>query len=70
MAAYALAQASPAVKVEAVTVTPKAIKPVTVTSRMAEMRKRKAEAGLIALTIWAHPDNHAKIKDFAKTCQS
>jgi hypothetical protein len=54
-----------------VTVTPKTVTvtqdDVTVTSRMAELRKRKAKQGLIALTVWAHPDNHEKIKDFAKS---
>jgi len=44
-----------------VTVTPT----VTVTNRMTALRARKAADGLVALTVWAHPDNHKAIKDFA-----
>lgn len=47
-----------------VTVTPK---PVTVTSRMAELRKRKAADGVIQVSVWAHVDDMAAIKDYAKS---
>lgn len=47
-----------------VTVTPK---PVTVTNRMATLRKRKAAQGLIeSHGIWTHPDDMAAIKKYAK----
>lgn len=50
-----------------VTVTVKAKDSVTVTpSRMAELRKRKAAQGLIAITVWAHPDDHQAIKAHAQ----
>jgi hypothetical protein len=42
-------------------------KPVTPNDRAKAFAKRKAEAGLIEVRgIWAHPDNHAKIKEFAR----
>lgn len=62
---------------KAVTVTKQAkasvtvtTKPVTVTSRMAELRKRKAADGLVQVMVWTKPENVAKIKDFANALSS
>jgi len=48
-----------------VTVTKQAKASVTVTNRMAELRKRKAATGITQAVVWAHVDDHAAIKKYA-----
>lgn len=54
---------------KSVTVTPKAVEQAVTVTRMAALRKRKAEAGLVAMTIWARQADHAAIKAYAKSIQ-
>lgn len=35
-------------------------------SRMQALRQRRKDAGLTRLELWAHPDSHKTIKEFAK----
>lgn len=49
-----------------VTVTKQAKASVTVTNRMAALRKRKAVEGMLQVTVWTHPDDIAAIKEHAK----
>lgn len=43
--------------------------PLTPAERMREMRKRRAETGQKELRIYAHPDDHQRLKAIAKALQ-
>lgn len=36
-------------------------------TRMAAMRDRKRMAGMTPMEVWAHPDDHQAIRDYAAT---
>ena len=38
----------------------------TTHQRMAEHRQRRKDSGLTRLELWAHPDDHGLIKDYAE----
>lgn len=40
--------------------------PKTVTERVAALRKRRQEQGLVRLDVYAHPEDHALIKKLVK----
>lgn len=42
----------------------------TQAERKAEQRKRLADAGLTRLELWAHPDDHAALKECAAQLQA
>lgn len=37
----------------------------TVRNRVAELRQRRAAAGLARVEVWAHPDDHPAIRAYA-----
>ena len=43
----------------------KGASPVPATKRMAALRKRRREAGMTPMEVWAHPDDHQAIRDEA-----
>jgi len=42
----------------------------TVTERVAALRKRRQEAGLARVEVFAHPDDHGAIKLYAAMLQA
>lgn len=49
-----------------VTVTKQEKASVTVTNRMAELRKRKAEKGMVQVAVWIHFEDVAVLKEYVK----